>query len=61
MRRLNRDTKKIYDKINLSEAIIHNYCKGKKKPEDERNIMVLCIGLNLESDYCLDLFNYLYQ
>ena len=56
MRRLNRDAKKIYDKINLSETIIHNYCKGKKEPEDERNIMALCIGLNLESDYCLDLF-----
>lgn len=56
MRRLNRDAKKIYDKINLSETIIHNYCKGKKEPKDERNIMALCIGLNLESDYCLDLF-----
>lgn len=56
MRRLNIDAKKIHNRVNLSETIIHNYCKGKKEPEDERNIMTLCIGLKLESDYCLDLF-----
>ncbi len=56
MRRLNTDAKKIHNRVNLSETIIHNYCKGKKEPEDERNIMTLCIGLKLESDYCLDLF-----
>lgn len=56
MIRLNTDAKAIKKRINLSETIINDYCKGWKKPDDERNIMALCIGLRLECDYCLDLF-----
>lgn len=55
IKRLNIDTKDLAKDTNLSSTAISKYCKGVNEPTI-KNIMALCIGLKLESDYCPDLF-----
>lgn len=42
-----------------SPTTIYNYCHGienKDHPKDEKQVLSLCVGLQLEPEYCLDFF-----
>lgn len=55
MKRLNIDTIDLGKNTNLSSAAIRKYCEGVNEPTVQ-NIMALCIGLELEPEYCYDMF-----
>ena len=55
MRRISITKPDLASEIKLSTTIIDDYCRGEKEP-DPRNVMTLCIGLNLEKDYIYDMF-----
>ena len=58
MKRLNIEPSTLKNQSKLSLTSINNYCNGEydNKQMDSRNVMALCIGLKLESEYCQDLF-----
>ncbi|SHM12738.1 helix-turn-helix domain-containing protein [Ruminococcus flavefaciens] len=56
MRRMEISIEELSEITGLSRTIISDYCKGKKKPEDARNVMTLGIGLELDIESFYDLF-----
>ncbi len=56
MQKKNIDDKELKERTGLSLTAIEKIYKGKTKNVNKKNVMALCIGLELESEECYDMF-----